>query len=69
MRIDLGSKYQRSVLYTRIYEGSLALKEDCFLKEEILYLISMSYKYFILTKKNNFRAYNAPPSGALVCVL
>jgi hypothetical protein len=36
----------------------------------ILYLIPMSYKCFILTKKNtttvHFRAYNAPPRGAPV---
>jgi hypothetical protein len=29
----------------------------------------MSYKCFILTKKSHFRAYNAPPSGALVFVV
>jgi hypothetical protein len=45
-----------------IYEGSSAIKEDCVLKEVILYLISMSYKCFILTKNT----YNVPPSGALV---
>jgi hypothetical protein len=35
------------ILY--IYECSSAIKEDCFLKEVILYLIPMSYKCFILT--------------------
>jgi hypothetical protein len=40
------------------------------LKEVILYLIyAMSYKCFILTKKKHFRAYNAPPSGALVLLM
>jgi hypothetical protein len=31
------------------YKGSSAIKEDCFLKEVILYLIPMSFKCFILT--------------------
>jgi hypothetical protein len=43
------------------------LKEHSYLKEVILYFTPMSYKCFIFTiKKNLFRAYNAPPSGALV---
>jgi hypothetical protein len=36
------------------------------LKEVILYFIPMFYKCSILTLKKHFRAYNAPPSGALV---
>jgi hypothetical protein len=37
-----------------IYEGSSGIREDCFLKEVILYLIPMSYKCFILTTKKTF---------------
>jgi hypothetical protein len=58
---------QQLYIHVYIYEGSSAIKEDCFLKEVILYSIPMSYKCFILTrKKQHFQAYNAPPSGALV---
>jgi hypothetical protein len=41
-------------LYIHVYEGSTVIKEDCFLKELILYLIPMSNKCFI-----HVRAYNA----------